>query len=137
MYGSENASVSSHGESDRDTLARRSSARGAIHPEPPSHDELRRRQDRDQHEAEQDEEYKAGGSDGVVESRRGANAVAGVPNSSSYFVRERNSDRILARSRYAGRPMSRRGEVHTAIASAADASGDNRRNMGGRSPTSP
>lgn len=153
-YGSESESayVSSPGESALDAVpaAWRNNARGAVHPEPLSHDELRRRQDRDQYQAEQDEERRGGrSSDRVVEYQHGsaasanadgpgANAVAGVPNSSSYFVRERNSDRILARSMHAaGRPMSRRGEVHTAIAAAADASRDDRRNLGGRSPTSP
>lgn len=163
-YGSESAYVSSPSPGqqsgnnrDASPASWRNGARGAVHPEPRmSHDELRRRQDRDQYEAEQDEERRRGGSrsEALVDSRRGssagsanaddagfsppgANAVAGVPNSSSYFVRERNSDRILARSMHAGRPMSRRGEVHTAIAAAADASRDDRRMSGGRSPTSP
>lgn len=153
-YGSESESayVSSPGETALHAApaAWRNNARGAVHPEPLSRDEFRGRQDRDQYEAEQDEERTGGRrSGGAVESRRGpaasanadglgANAVAGVPNSSSYFVRERNSDRILARSMHAaGRPMSRRGEVHMAIAAAADASRDDRRNLAGRSPSSP
>ena len=132
-------------------------SRGAVHPAPPSYTEASSREADRHYAMDEAEEQKGGGGwDDVEESGRGetaaaaepAAAVAGVPNSTSYFVRERNSDRILARSVYAGRPMTRRGEVHSAIsAAAADADGargDRRRGGGGgrrrargRSPTSP